>query len=621
MCCRQPHTDAEMIIPPRVTAVPNKTTRNAYGARVEVVLPCSGSRSLGRWLESLVRISGLHRACRTVDLAGRAVPAFVILHESDAGLLIDRQDVERADVHTDGAAFVRDALHARIEDRHRSRESVAFLKQLDDAYPAQTAIKLILDNHSAHISKETRAWLAAQPTGRFCFVFTPKHGSWLNLVEGFFSKITRSMLRNIRVGSKAELKTRIMAYLDDLNRDPVVHSWTYKISNATRLESILGNAVLYPDSPSIRRSPLAKRREPDSTDRMIRRGFLDSESRQDLIELARDGSAAHRLARRANALVLLDDGMSCEAIARVLLIDDDTIRTWFRLYQEDGIEGLASFGYEGGACRLTGEQQDKLKAWISETLPRTTREIGAWIERECGIAYQGRSGLIALLHRLGMEHRKPKAVSRKLDPEKQAAFIKAYEDLLNHLADDEAVLFADAVHPTHAVRPVGCWAPKDTKIAVSQTSGRQRLNIHGAIDLETGQTRMLDVLTVDAASTIMLLMAIEAMYPGKRLIHLFVDNARYHHAKLVQAWLARPGCRIRLHFIPAYCPHLDPIERLWGLAHKHITHNRCHEKFADFSDAFLTFLREEVPRNWHLYCDAVSDNFRVISPKDFRIMA
>jgi len=88
---------------------------------------------------------------------------------------------------------------------------------------------------------------------------------------------------------------------------------------------------------------------------------------------------------------------------------------------------------------------------------------------------------------------------------------------------------------------------------------------------------MLDVLTVDAASTIMLLMAIEAMYPGKRLIHLFVDNARYHHAKLVQAWLARPGCRIRLRFIPAYCPHLDPIERLWGLAHKHITHNRCYE--------------------------------------------
>jgi transposase len=108
---------------------------------------------------------------------------------------------------------------------------------------------------------------------------------------------------------------------------------------------------------------------------MIRPGFLDSESRQDLIELARDGSAAHRLGRRANALVLLDDGMSCEAVARVLLIDDDTIRTWYRLYQEDGIEGVASFGYEGGACRLRAEQQDKLKAWIS-ALAKDTAFLG-----------------------------------------------------------------------------------------------------------------------------------------------------------------------------------------------------------------------------------------------------
>src|SRR5476649_2357393 len=135
---------------------------------------------------------------------------------------------------------------------------------------------------------------------------------------------------------------------------------------------------------------------------------------------------------------------------------------------------------------------------------------------------------------------------------------------------------ASAVHPTHAVRPVGCWAPKDRPLAVPQTSGRQRLNIHGAIDLETGKTCMIEAATVNAISMIMLLRAIEAMYPGKRLIHLFVDNAHYHHAKLVQAWLARSGCRIKLHFIPAYCPHLDPIERLWGLMHKHVTHNRCH---------------------------------------------
>jgi transposase len=123
-------------------------------------------------------------------------------------------------------------VHACVENRHRSREFVGFLKKLNAAYPTDTAIKLILDNHSAHISKETRTWLATQPERRFTFVFTPKHGSWLNLVEGFFSKMARSVLRRIRVASKEELKASILAYLDDLNREPVIHTWTYKIDTA-----------------------------------------------------------------------------------------------------------------------------------------------------------------------------------------------------------------------------------------------------------------------------------------------------------------------------------------------------------------------------------------------------
>ena len=98
-----------------------------------------------------------------------------------------------------------------------------------------------------------------------------------------------------------------------------------------------------------------------------------------------------------------------------------------------------------------------------------------------------------------------------------------------------------------------------------QTSGRQRINIHGAVDLETGQTRMIEVETADAASTIRLLESIEAFYPMLVLIHVFLDNARYHHAKIVREWLAQPGRRIKLHFIPPYCPHLNPIERLWGV--------------------------------------------------------
>ena len=186
---------------------------------------------------------------------------------------------------------------------------------------------------------------------------------------------------------------------------------------------------------------------------MVRAGFLSTTERADLIELARDGLVEHRLVRRGNALVLLDRGMSCSQVGAVLLLDDDTVRTWFRLYREDGIEGLAGFGYEGGSCHLSPEQRERLRSWVAEMLPRTTRHVGAWIEREFAIVYQSRSGLIALLHRLGMEHRKPQSVSRKLDETRQKAFIEAYESLLHALPGDEAVMFADAVHPTHAPRP------------------------------------------------------------------------------------------------------------------------------------------------------------------------
>ena len=123
-------------------------------------------------------------------------------------------------------------VHALVSDRHRSREFIEFLKLLDATYPVSTAIKLVLDNHSAHISRETKAWLATRPAGRFEFTFTPKHGSWLNLVEGFFSKFARSVLRHIRVTSKHELKQRIMAGIQDINRHPVIHTWSYKLAEA-----------------------------------------------------------------------------------------------------------------------------------------------------------------------------------------------------------------------------------------------------------------------------------------------------------------------------------------------------------------------------------------------------
>jgi transposase len=115
-----------------------------------------------------------------------------------------------------------------VRERHASADFIALLGKLDADYPAQTKIRLLLDNHSAHISKETRAYLELHPQ-RFEFVFTPKHGSWLNIVETMFSKMARTMLRGIRVASKQELIDRIHLYFAEVNADPVIFRWKYKL--------------------------------------------------------------------------------------------------------------------------------------------------------------------------------------------------------------------------------------------------------------------------------------------------------------------------------------------------------------------------------------------------------
>ena len=119
-----------------------------------------------------------------------------------------------------------------VSDSHKSSDFIRFLTQLDATYPGEVVLRLILDNHSAHTSRETQRYLATRPK-RFQFVFVPKHGSWLNLVEVLFSKMTRSMLREIRVNSKQELIDRIHLYFQQINADPVVFRWKYKMDEVS----------------------------------------------------------------------------------------------------------------------------------------------------------------------------------------------------------------------------------------------------------------------------------------------------------------------------------------------------------------------------------------------------
>lgn len=125
-----------------------------------------------------------------------------------------------------------------VRDTHKSSDFIDFLKILDKKYPAQDTIRIILDNHSAHTSKETKRFIATMPKGRFEFVFTPKHGSWLNMIESFFAKMTKQMLRGIRVKSKQELVDRIYQYFDEINKEPVIYHWKYKMDDIEKSDAV-----------------------------------------------------------------------------------------------------------------------------------------------------------------------------------------------------------------------------------------------------------------------------------------------------------------------------------------------------------------------------------------------
>ena len=125
-----------------------------------------------------------------------------------------------------------------VSESHKSSDFINLLKKLDSKYPEGDVIRIICDNHSAHKSKETKNYLATCPEGRFVFVFTPTHGSWLNMIESFFSKMTKQMLKGIRVKSKEELAERIYLYFEEVNREPVVYHWTYKMDEISQDEAV-----------------------------------------------------------------------------------------------------------------------------------------------------------------------------------------------------------------------------------------------------------------------------------------------------------------------------------------------------------------------------------------------
>ena len=276
---------------------------------------------------------------------------------------------------------------------------------------------------------------------------------------------------------------------------------------------------------------------------MIFAGFLSSAERLELEACVRRQREDHGIARRANAILLLDDGKSCQEIAEFLYLDDDTIRGWYKTYRDDGWDALALNGWKGGHSQMTHAQEAALCAWLEERFCRSTVEIRAHISAEFEREYS-HSGCIKLLARLGFEYRKPKPLPRVASAEKQTAFIALYEKLMRELPADEAVYFADAVHPEYQSKPAFGWVKAGSNPAVLSTPGRGRSEHSWRCEPRNVRYTLCRTNDSDGGSAAQLLAEIEKRNPDKRVIHVIWDNAAYHKGADVRAFLARTTCRI-----------------------------------------------------------------------------
>ena len=296
-----------------------------------------------------------------------------------------------------------------------------------------------------------------------------------------------------------------------------------------------------------------------------------------------------RAAYKINAIILLGTGWKLKTVREALLIDDETLRSYIEKYRSGGIAELVKTNYQGRKCHLSDAQKAKICEELETKIYLTTHAVIEYAREAFGVEYTP-SGMRDLLHRLGYEFKKPKLIPGTPDREAQEIFVEQYEQFMEEKPEDEEVLFIDAVHPEHNTMAAYGWIKRGQKRKLQTNSGRQRLNLHGAINAETLDVTVIESETVDAESTITLLETLNQKYPLSSRLHIILDNARYHYSQDVRGWIEENG-RINLVFLPVYSPELNLIERLWKFFKKNVLYNKYHENLKAFRDATIEFFQ------------------------------
>jgi len=313
---------------------------------------------------------------------------------------------------------------------------------------------------------------------------------------------------------------------------------------------------------------------------------------------------------RIKAILMLNSGYSQNEIAEVLLLDESTIWRWFNLFKRSGIHALLKDNHKGGSTKLTGDQIADLDSHLSDKIYKDAKEIGAYVFATYGVQYTIK-GMTNLLHRMGYSYKKPKHIPGKANLEAQKAFVKEYEQLKLEKSPEDQIYFMDGVHPLHNSQPAYGWMKKDCDYTIQSNTGRQRININGAVNIESLQVFYREDETIDSQSAINLFKQILQAQP-QGLAYVIVDNARYYKSELVSDF-QKQNPRLVILYLPPYSPNLNLIERLWRFLKKNVTYNKYYEKFAVFRFAITRFL-DTIDQKEAQLRTLLTENFQIIDP-------
>lgn len=317
-----------------------------------------------------------------------------------------------------------------------------------------------------------------------------------------------------------------------------------------------------------------------------------------------------RQADRIKAVLLRNDGYSFEEIAKILLLDDSTVRSYVENFEKKGVDDLLQENWTGGKGYLSAIQEKELKKHISDNLYMTTKKIRRYVKEKYGVTYKER-GMNNLLHRLGFVYKKPKRIPGKADQEKQEAFVEMYEKIKKEKGKKDRLWFLDGVHPRHNALPSYGWILRGEEKTIKANTGRKGLNINGALNIEDYKIITREDETLDASSTINLIKQIEKIQPTGK-IYLIADNAPYNYARLVKEHVNQKK-RIELLYLPPYSPNLNVIERLWKLYKKVVMYNKYYEKLEEFVEATRDFFENATVRHRKEMESLLTDNFHIVA--------